>query len=247
LLFDLRLLVLHSVAELEEAVAKTNEFLDSPAKVLAGSKPNPRRTVSAAWLETSEDSPADVRAPPTKILAATPADRPGELFVDVRRDFLAKLDKGTTCPLCEGRAQRYTRSVHSNLAGFLLYLHKTSGVEWVDAVKLSLEYYRRLVKKKPGAKRCGDYSTARYWGLIEQAPKENRAARGFWRLTRRGERFVLGEISVPRQCVEYKSSPIRFSVERTTLAEALEGGKWFDFWETVGDASEIKGGDSVEA
>lgn len=71
-------------------------------------------------------------------------------------------------------------------------------------------YVPKLINAS-GKSLWGDYSKARFWGLIEaeEGIRADGSSRvGYWRITRKGTDWVLGRISLPRYVRVYNNQPL---------------------------------------
>lgn len=136
------------------------------------------------------------------------------------------LDSGTTCPCCGQTCKLYARSIHTDMAKWLIYLVKEfeRTATWVDV--------------KTSAVRGGDYAKLVYWGLIERQSDYYRiqsatAGRtGLWKPTETGVLFARGEISTNKYAYVFDDTVYRYSAETITIHEAL--GREFSFDEVWG-------------
>lgn len=73
------------------------------------------------------------------------------------------------------------------------------------------------------AVRGGDFAKTRWLGLIEAKDGDvERPVSGYWRLTKLGARFVLGEIKVPAYVWVYGNKPLDRTVDETvSIHDAL--------------------------
>jgi hypothetical protein len=147
----------------------------------------------------------------------------GRLFYDmasVRQEFQHVLKKGeqSDCPCCGRHAQLYRRTFHSSMAVQLIRMYQLGGCQkFTHASKLIL----------PGMSGSGDFSKAKYWGLI--VPKDKAIydtdtpskANGFWRMTPAGQQFVNGLIAIPMDVTVFADEVLAESRQTITIREAL--------------------------
>jgi len=110
--------------------------------------------------------------------------------IKVVKDGMAK---GIMCPCCGQYARLYERSLTGATAASLIRLSK-----------LPLGGYHHF-SKFVGVT-AGDYSKARYWGLMIEKPNEADSTKkhsGLWCLTERGLNFVRRAIEIPRKIKLY--------------------------------------------
>ena len=139
----------------------------------------------------------------------------------MREDFQKDLREGhiSDCPCCGRHAQMYRRKFHSSMALQLIRLYRLGNVkEYVHASKLIL----------PNCTGIGDFSKAKYWGLIHPKDKADEGkANGYWLLTWEGEKFVTGKISIPKEVRVFDDHVVEVSAETITISDAL--GAKFDY------------------
>lgn len=139
---------------------------------------------------------------------------PDEMTLAEARDVLDGLmELGHECPTCKQHAAVYRRNLHSGIARALILLYREAGTSWV---------HKPTVLKGVGSA-ARDESIARYWGLIEEERRdrmrEGRA--GYWRVTERGGKFVLGELRVPRHAVIYNNRCLRLEGKDVSIFDCL--------------------------
>lgn len=130
--------------------------------------------------------------------------------------------KGTRCPCCGQNARVYERSIYSTMARDLIKMYRAAETSWAH------------VPSTINA-RGGDLLKMRYWHLLEgqEAVRDDGSSRnGSWRITDKGVRYLLGQISVPKtarvyndRCLELKGSPV-------TIYDAL--GRKFNYGDLMG-------------
>lgn len=158
----------------------------------------------------------------------------GHLFFDmgdVKRGFQENLKSGAQepCPCCGRHAQIYRRKFHSSMAYQLIQLYHMGGCkEFIHASRLIL----------PNMAGIGDFTKAKYWGLI--APKDKAIydtdtttkSSGFWRITPAGEKFLRGLIRIPREVLVFDDAVLEESLETISIRDAL--GTKFNYGELMG-------------
>lgn len=133
----------------------------------------------------------------------------------------AKLKEGCKCPVCNQNVKMYKKKVDSQMAFFLIKLH-------------------RLTKKNPfktffhvqddinvTLKVGGSWAKLRYWELIEEQPKDNsvteKKTSGMWRITDKGMMFVEGNLSIPKYVKLYNQGFYGYDGdERVSIEQALK-------------------------
>jgi len=133
------------------------------------------------------------------------------------------LEKGVTCLCCGQHAQRYSRKLDSLMARGLVRMYawfrENPGERWM--------HVERALKPDPlspgGIGR--QVATLKYWGLVvlkKDEEPDDAPVRGLYRITEKGERFVRGEISVPRSIFVYNDTFYGFDgQEHTDIRKAL--------------------------
>lgn len=146
----------------------------------------------------------------------------GQLFYNqdaVRTEFLDALKQGEACdcPTCGRHAQIYRRKFHSSMALQLIRLYRLGGTaHYIHASKLIL----------PEVSGAGDFSKAKYWGLIHPQVPNSRAetkCSGNWMLSVAGLEFVQGRHRIPREVFVFDDEVQGQSAETISITEALAG------------------------
>ena len=151
----------------------------------------------------------------------------------------ARLDDGTTCPVCDQHAQRYKRTLNSGIARWLMVLARLSprhSAKWVSTRDVIC--YAASLKTFGSSLGSGEApSLLPFWDLIETRPNDDPSKRhsGFWRPTPKGHAFVAGEITVPRKVVVYNNGLERLEGPETSIKKAL--GKKFNYDELMSGAA----------
>lgn len=148
----------------------------------------------------------------------------------------ARLDDGTTCPVCDQHAQRYYRTLNSGMARWLMVLARLSPrhmPRWVS----TRDVIRHAATLRGFGSSMGSGeapSLLPFWGLIETKPSDDPAKKhsGVWRPTEKGHAFVAGELAIPRRVVVYNNALERFDGTDATIRAAL--GKKFNYEELMG-------------
>jgi hypothetical protein len=125
-----------------------------------------------------------------------------------KAEFESKLEEGTTCPCCRRFTKVYKRPLHAGMARFLWWLVRKSG------------------EVRDRSERGGDYAKLLFWGLIEASETRN-----FFRPTVEGQRFVRGEITVPKYAHVYDGVLLRKEGPGVFFKDCV--GKSFDLHELL--------------
>lgn len=133
---------------------------------------------------------------------------------------------GFHCPKCEQWTKLYARRINKGMATQLIWLVRTYKKLKRNWVKVANHAPRNILSSP-------QFTVLKHWGLVEQ--KENLSSKkrtsNLWRPTKAGIDFVLQRISVPEYAFLYNDKLRGYSVERTTLEQAL--GVDFDYEEVM--------------
>ena len=137
---------------------------------------------------------------------------PESLTVREVRAYMAKaIEKGERCPCCDQYAKIYRRKLGASMARAIIDMYIAGRTSWVHA---------------PTVCKNGNHDEAklRYWGLTEEddnAGGERGGRSGYWRVTARGEQFVLGRTTVPRYARIYLGRLMSLEGAEIPIAVAL--------------------------
>lgn len=153
--------------------------------------------------------------------------------VDEAKAWLRKFlnTGGAECPVCERYAVVYRWSLYSTAVSALMLYYRLGGTtEFVASRELT-----RL-----GHKGKGDVTRLKFWGLVEpgRERREDGGRAGFYRVTDKGERFIRGEISLPKYVYEYSGQVLYYDGKSVDVKQAL--GKKFNYQEFVNRAPEVR-------
>ena len=145
--------------------------------------------------------------------------------------------KGARCPCCHLLAKVWKRTVTGSMAhALVLVAGETKKGEcdpdwWIHIPSL-------LSRKASGATaRGGDYTKLKYWGLLEKLPgkgtrEDGSPRKALWRITSRGLRFVMNEITIDKYVFTYDDTIIDRDTRQVGIVDCL--GKKFDYQEILG-------------
>lgn len=165
--------------------------------------------------------------PPAKKLTPAPGD---DRSLDAAKMWLhQRLNEGARCPCCDQHAQVYWRTLNSGMAIGAIRL-------WRWHQKNGNDQYAHLPSVI--GRRSAEEAKLRYWNLIEEATvkREDGGRAGYWRLTADGQRWVSGQIALPKyvQVFDGKALGPPHSISRSgrmmdpmTIQDAL--GKKFNY------------------
>jgi len=135
------------------------------------------------------------------------------------------IKKGVRCPCCNQLCKLYHTALRANNAILLIAIYKlqiSSGREWVHI----------LNELNPNN---GDYAKLRHWGLLKprgDAPEKDVKSSGYWSITEKGKKFVLGQILVPSYVYLFNNKKYGESETMTDIKSSL--GKKFSWRELMG-------------
>lgn len=142
-------------------------------------------------------------------------------LMQARAQLGLRLDEGMHCQNCGQWAQRYRRSINSGMARSIIAMYTVGGRDWVHVPSILNARSREEGKLA-------------YWGLIEEEliVRDDGGRAGWWRLTEKGERYVLNELKVPHKAVVYNGRVQGFEGELKSITDAL--GEKFNYAELMG-------------
>ena len=135
---------------------------------------------------------------------------------------------GTKCPCCNQNVKLYERKIDGRCAKSLIELYQ------FDDQRPDYYHVGDLPTYYKGG---GDFAKLRFWGLIEEKPKDpddsTRRTSGFWRITDRGRDFVEGRITVPRTVMIYNRKFYGYEDEKDVVSIKQCLGTQFNYEETM--------------
>lgn len=128
------------------------------------------------------------------------------------------------CPCCDRVARIYKRHLHSSVARQLIMLYRQNPDGYVHVSDLIPD----------GQAGAGDFTKAKYFGLIYEMPHEvgKKKKSGYWKLSRKGRRFVEGIEEIPTYAIVYEDNVIGWDNDTVTIKDCL--GKKFNYLELMG-------------
>ena len=143
---------------------------------------------------------------------------------EAKEEFFDALVPGSDpvdCPCCNRHAEVHRRTISAIQARSLQELERLGGRErFVDRKDLA----KALAEVFPDvADPLCDWGSLTLWGVIvnKSDRPEHLSASGKWMLTKRGLRFLRGDLRLPRHCWELFMVPQEFSEETASIDEAL--------------------------
>lgn len=164
----------------------------------------------------------EIRVKGDTILVPVPSVKDGVLLDEAQLQMLTDSIKGTHCPCCGRTMKIYPRSINSGAALGLLWLAQFS-------IRHPHEAWANVNDAPKSVRESREFTRLKHWGFIElcqKVPKGQRTS-GKSAITFSGVRFARGEIDASKTCYIYRDRALGFSVQRTTIYEAL--GRKFDF------------------
>jgi hypothetical protein len=143
-----------------------------------------------------------------------------------RKNFEETLADGTVCETCGRWAHLDKRRINRTMLRALTWLYTEFGGEWVHVPTAFREAGEYDLSKQ--------YSTLRWWGLIEPRPHPKNPKHhqsGVWRVTRRGQQFLHGRVEVPEFVWTYNGE-VRDTSKGRVLVHEVD--KDFDIREVLG-------------
>jgi len=134
------------------------------------------------------------------LLTGGPTMEESELvtLADARAWLADQLQRsGAICPCCSQLAKVYKRKLNSNMARTLIIGYRTVQMAWFHAPTTVGDR--------------GELAKLRYWGLVEeeQTLRGDGGRAGWWRVTPKGQQFILGQIELPAHALVYDGALLR--------------------------------------
>lgn len=111
------------------------------------------------------------------------------------RDFVREnFAKGSTCPCCGQRVQKYRYPLFASSAYALIRLYRINKAVGGPA------HISQFAEQSDENIRAPHFAELRFWGLVkpaENVPSDKKAS-GFWEITELGIKFVEGLATVPK-------------------------------------------------
>lgn len=99
------------------------------------------------------------------------------------------------CVECGAKTKEYKHSMSKGLASGLLAIYQAACKDFVILNGLGMD-----------RSRWQNLSKLKYWGLVEQKGTKS----GEWRVTDKGEQFILGQLDVPKSVWTYRDEFVRY-------------------------------------
>lgn len=149
------------------------------------------------------------------------------------RDWLRQraMTDGAPCPCCHQLTKVYRRRMTATTGRTMVEMHRRHGADWVHVPTLMRTHLPDIAGQ-------GGYAVlAQHWNLIRESPDERADGGrvGWWRLTARGERFVIGALTVPKYAHLYDGHCLGHTGDPVGIRDVL--GAKFNYDELMGRAS----------
>jgi hypothetical protein len=147
----------------------------------------------------------------------------GQDSLEYARKWLRdRVEDGATCPCCKQLAKVYHRKINAGQARSLIRMYRADPARGYVHLPTVV------------GSRSREEAKLRYWGLLEEerAKRKDGGRAGFWRITDRGELFVLGQLRVPKYSRIYGKRCLGLDdTETASIVDAL--GTDFDYRELM--------------
>lgn len=138
-----------------------------------------------------------------------------ETLEGAQRRLFMNLNAGMHCPCCGQYAKRYKRAFNCGQAISLINIYKRgmrSQFEWVHIP----DVYASLKSREEGK--------IAYWGLLEEAQekRDDGGRAGWWRVTPKGEDFIIRGLRIPKHVYVYNAECLGFDASAmVTIRDCL--------------------------
>jgi len=142
--------------------------------------------------------------------------------IHLRENF----DEGTDCPCCGQFVKRYKRRLSASPTACLVILYRLhkkheSWERFFHIKEIGQATTTYPFKGGIG----GDFAKGAWWGLIEEMEKdpedETKRTSGFWRLTKKGRRFVRGKATITKYCLTFDAKVLGFTGDQIDVHDCL--------------------------
>lgn len=150
---------------------------------------------------------------------------PDSTVADAKAWLKARLKDGAPCPVCTQRAQTYRRRINAGAFRGLAHAYRTYGTQTDFHAPDSL------------ARLGGEWARLALWGFIVDTgrARDDGGRGGWWRVTGRGERFLLGQQTAPKYVFLFDGRVMGWSEEQVSASECV--GHGFDLRELLGQVA----------
>ena len=134
---------------------------------------------------------------------------PRDSAVRTLRQELASRMPVTSCPVCLNKFAIYGRPIGKGQIQSMAKMKELGASN------------RPVTIREIGAN-GGDHAKLRFWGLVFQQHDRDTGKSLGWRLTGNGERFLRGELSIPKKIYLVQNELLGFSVEEVGIRYSAE-------------------------
>lgn len=127
----------------------------------------------------------------------------------------------TNCPCCFQKYRVYKRTIGSSTALSLIIAYRLKGTrDYVHVKDIAKEMLMRYGVNVTGG---GDFAKLKSWRLIEECPVEHEDKKnsGYWRVTERGEQFVLRKIRLRKYALILTTNLLGFDGDFVSIQDCL--------------------------
>lgn len=149
------------------------------------------------------------------------------------QEFISERTKeGVECLCCEQHVQSYHFSMHKGMIFALSLIELATKTNSCDKQKW-VHVERYLTEKKSNLN--GYHPKLEHWGLLERHPD----LRGYWRVTKKGRKFLAGLISLPKVAILYNGECLGLTGEKNFVSSILEGFKYSSMISQLATSSDV--------
>jgi hypothetical protein len=146
------------------------------------------------------------------VVPVNPVQQPlTRTLAQARAELMTARTEGAHCPCCDQFAKIYRRRINKTMARSLIALYKAGG--------------NREPVHSPSVlgQNRGEEARLSYWGLIVEAEglRDDGGRRGWWQVTRRGELFLAGALTVPAYALVYNGVCLELAGDPVTFGDCL--------------------------
>ena len=139
-----------------------------------------------------------------------------ESLKDAQQYISERMINGTDCPCCEQHVQSYKFTLHKGMIFVLSLIELACQTKKCDKDNW-VHVERYLTEKKSNYK--GYHPKLEHWGLLERHPEH----RGYWRITKKGSKFLIGVIALPKNAILYNGDCLGLVGEKNFISSIVDG------------------------
>jgi len=124
------------------------------------------------------------------------------------------MKENKTCPHCGAKMVEYCHSVNRSMALGLVALWEEAGRKPINIKKLGMT-----------RNQWQNFSTLRYWGLIEQITVDGKKKSGVWKITAKGHHFLAGGY-IHKKAWSYRGEVMRRDGRMIWIRDVLKDYKF---------------------